>query len=431
MSTLFVGYFSDKNDCASICTRYGKRKSWHAVGTACVLISFPFIWIHCLGCSDDQFKVQAVYYSAFVVVFQFGWAATQISHLSIIPDLSPLTSERGALTSLRYGATVTSNIAVYLVAWAFLGVAKSSDTMIGPSDQDHFRNIMLVVVCVGLAATVIFHIFTKVPTDDENRLNGGGDGGEEIVRRMNPLDWFTEPQFYLTAGVYMSTRLFVNLTQGYIPLYLQVSLMMPGTSVAVIPLVTFSFGFMTSLVTKSLMPRIGIQWTLLIGAVIALGGVTWVYMGGVEDDSYKTYYIYAVAAMVGTGGSILLITSLTITAGLIGPNTESSAFVYGAMSLSDKFSNGLAFILIQKYIPLDMDTCITCRLYFRDILFWVCGGAAITATIFSTMLWPCILGERWRDRRSRIARENYERLDGGDEDEQQDAQVDERTPLVT
>ena len=80
---------------------------------------------------------------------------------------------------------------------------------------------------------------------------------------------------------------------------------------------------------------------------------------------YKTYEIYGVAALIGAGGSIMLITSLSLTAELIGPNTESGAFVYGSMSLSDKVSNGVAVILVQKYIPSTIDTCSDCILYYR------------------------------------------------------------------
>ena len=44
--------------------------------------------------------------------------------------------------------------------------------------------------------------------------------------------------------------------------------------------------------------------------------------------------------MVGFGGSAMLITSLSITAELVGDNVESSAFIYGAMSFTDKLSTG-------------------------------------------------------------------------------------------
>jgi len=54
-------------------------------------------------------------------------------------------------------------------------------------------------------------------------------------------------------------------------------------------------------------------------------------------------YIY----ISGAGSSVMLVTSLGITADLIGLNTESGAFVYGAMSFVDKLSNGVAVTLIQ------------------------------------------------------------------------------------
>ena len=37
----------------------------------------------------------------FVCVFQFGWAAAQISHLAMIPELTPVESERDELNIIR------------------------------------------------------------------------------------------------------------------------------------------------------------------------------------------------------------------------------------------------------------------------------------------------------------------------------------------
>ena len=47
-----------------------------------------------------------------------------------------------------------------------------------------------------------------------------------------------------------------------------------------------------------------------------------------------------IGVLVGFGGSAMLITSLSITAELVGDNVESSAFIYGAMSFTDKLSTG-------------------------------------------------------------------------------------------
>lgn len=73
-------------------------------GTICVLLSFPFIFSPCLGCAATTPEWAALlYYGPFVVVFQFGWAATQIAHLSLIPELATSDHEKVELTALRYG----------------------------------------------------------------------------------------------------------------------------------------------------------------------------------------------------------------------------------------------------------------------------------------------------------------------------------------
>lgn len=51
--------------------------------------------------------------------------------------------------------------------------------------------------------------------------------------------------------------------------------------------------------------------------------------------------------VLGAGGSVILVTSLGITADLIGSNTSNGAFVYGVMSFTDKLSNGIAVVIIQ------------------------------------------------------------------------------------
>lgn len=72
-------------------------------GTVCVLLSFPFIFSPCLGCGEATPEWAALlYYGPFIVIFQFGWAATQIAHLSLIPELVTSDHEKVELTALRY-----------------------------------------------------------------------------------------------------------------------------------------------------------------------------------------------------------------------------------------------------------------------------------------------------------------------------------------
>lgn len=51
--------------------------------------------------------------------------------------------------------------------------------------------------------------------------------------------------------------------------------------------------------------------------------------------------------MLGCASSIVSVTSLGITADLIGDHTKHGAFVYGMMSFADKISNGVAVMVIQ------------------------------------------------------------------------------------
>ena len=220
--------------------KYGQKKSWHLIGMFCVLVSFPFIFIPCVGCSNSDQWVQLIYYSVFAGVFQFGWASMQISHLALIPGLTACQNERTGLTAIRYSMTVVSNITVFLIAWAFFGM--SGDSKLDSSDFASFRNIMLVVLGLGTVTSILFHATVDEKSCKKPIISGyvemnGESSNLDFVQPMEKLDWFKEPQFYLVAGVYMSTRLFVNLSQAYLPLYLQESLELRSTYVATIPLV--------------------------------------------------------------------------------------------------------------------------------------------------------------------------------------------------
>ena len=75
-------------------------------------------------CKSDGEMPVTLYYSLFVVIWVFGYATTQTSHLSMIPDLTTDKSTRMTLTSVRYSATVMSNVLVYFIAWLLLKTCK-------------------------------------------------------------------------------------------------------------------------------------------------------------------------------------------------------------------------------------------------------------------------------------------------------------------
>ena len=99
IATPIVGYFSDK-----INTRIGKRTPWYIFGTILVTICFLFLFQECLLCewfgSNDS-GLMMFYYIFFPSVFNVGWAAVQVAHMSLVPSLTLSRKQRDSLNTLR------------------------------------------------------------------------------------------------------------------------------------------------------------------------------------------------------------------------------------------------------------------------------------------------------------------------------------------
>nr|XP_033328786.1 major facilitator superfamily domain-containing protein 12-like isoform X1 [Megalopta genalis]XP_033328787.1 major facilitator superfamily domain-containing protein 12-like isoform X1 [Megalopta genalis] len=364
IATPFIGFHSDSYDKFWFC-KYGRRKTWHLIGTLCILLAFPFVFSPCIGCETSDKWAQLIYYAAFVVIFQFGWAAVQISHLSLAPELTPTECERTELIAIRYSFTVLSNIFVYCITWAVLHITNSndSDSQIGPNDAKKFQEILFIVIGVGFLASMLFHIFVK------ERVISDSDG--VLHRNTRPVTiLFKDARLYQVACVYICTRLFVNLLQIYMPLYLHKSLHMPATSLAIMPLIMFLSSFVMSLIIEKLNTKLGRKISFCLGVMLGISACIWIRCG--TGITYTNYQIYPVSLILGFAGSVMLVTSLGLIADFIGQNTDNGAFVYGVMSFTDKLSNGLAVIIIQY-----LDNWINSENYYRDILAYVCSASAI------------------------------------------------------
>ncbi|CAG0885045.1 unnamed protein product [Darwinula stevensoni] len=382
VSTPFIGIESDRVDDFWFC-KYGRRKTWHLVGTICVLGTFPFIFMPCVQCENAHQGAQMVYYAAFVIIFQFGWAAVQVAHLALIPDLTPDEHERTELNAIRYAFTVLSNISVYTITWVVLGLQQDNPgtQKIGPEDTTSFQSIVLITVSVGALFSVLFHMGVKESSPQPYTTLDGGE-----TRKMKVMDWLRIFPLYQVAALYMLARLFVNVTQVYIPLYLQDSLELKEESIAVIPLVMFIIGFLSSFGMKKLNQMAGRKITYALGAALGIGACIWVQLGS-ESTLFRTYEVYAVAALLGVSMTTVLITSLSITTDLIGQNIESGAFVYGAMSFCDKLANGVAVLLIQVVHPC-RDVCPGCGGYYRDIISYFSGSTLILSLVVVATIIP-------------------------------------------
>ncbi|KAG0429246.1 hypothetical protein HPB47_023833 [Ixodes persulcatus] len=391
LATPFVGIESDRDDDFWLC-RYGRRKTWHLVGTLCVMGTFPFLFSKPLGGEGSTQEAEFVYFAALIVIFQLGWAATQISHLSLIPDLTPIPHERVELNALRYSFTVASNILVYTVTWVALGISGTDhEAQVGPQDAHVFRNIVLIVVGIGSLFSLVFHVVVRDPSRGGRRESVSRHRDEYVrslvLERSQHLrwrEWFRERRFYVVGLLYMSTRLYVNLSQVFIPMYIQETLKLHRQSIAIIPLVMYVSGFVSSLPVKYATRFIGTKNVYLLGGVLGVAGSVWIMLGQ-STPGYTRYQIYGIAVLVGMAGTTVLLASLAITNELIGGHTTSGAFVFGAMSFLDKMANGIVVITVQ-----DLRSCGTREEtetnYYQYVVALACGGAAAFGIILALFL---------------------------------------------
>ncbi|XP_030258777.1 major facilitator superfamily domain-containing protein 12-like isoform X2 [Sparus aurata] len=363
--TPLIGYESDRTPG---CGNYGKRKSWHLVGTLSVLLSFAFIFNQCLGCSTDTPQwASLTYFVPFIIVFQFGWAATQISHLSLIPELVTCEHAKVELTAYRYAFTVIANITVYAVAYLLFHVQAGGDDVplsdaLGPADVNIFRNLALIVLVIGALFCIFFHLGTT-----ESRPEGGEEEQEEgerrpLLRRPKTVSsllqwkcWLQQPSFY----------------QKFI---------------ATIPLVMYLSGFLSSFIMKPLSKLIGKCLTYFVGLLLIMAFSYWVLL-----DDTMGQRVYGAAVLLGAGSATILVISLAMTAELIADQTQSGAFVYGAMSFTDKLANGVAVMIIQALHPCHTVLCCpACVWFYHYIMVIVTGGVAVIATLAlcSILIWP-------------------------------------------
>ncbi|KHN72867.1 Major facilitator superfamily domain-containing protein 12 [Toxocara canis] len=364
ISTPCVGMASDGSLMPSFLLRFGRRISWHAIGTICVSISFPFIFNSCFACSSTTSEGwRLVWFIPFIMLFQFGWAAVQISHLALIPELSGDKKCRSMMGSIRYSFTVVANLGVFGLLAVFLN---TGDVTGGISSDDlaHFRNSALIVVGVGIVTSMIFYATTREP-QTARRLSRLSSFSSEAsgMMRMSWKNWFRHLQFY----------------EGY---------------VAILPIVSYTSSFVISSIISapSVAALLNRKALYLVGCVCGLGNCVGMIFQLHSD------FIYIIACLLGIAQAILLVTSLAITADLINKNTESGAFVYGTMSFLDKMANGLAYQAIQLLAP-SCDTNSTsgaCGVFYRNVMVFVPGGCLVLALIILVALIPQKIGKRGR-----------------------------------
>ncbi|CAD1476686.1 unnamed protein product [Heterotrigona itama] len=345
--------------------RYLKKKIWHIVGSAMITLSFPVIFG---GFSKPSNAGIMLVYVLSIAVFQTGWAAVQISHLSMIPALTDSLLQRADLTAIRYSAQVGAAVAVFVVTWIVLPTNEGAMVRLAEQDSYKFRNIVLTLTSIGLVATVLFHIFLKGNLLENSDLR---KGNVEEARRLfdNPendrTSWVSTSILLRVAMLYVASRLFITLATVYLPLYIEETDVNGKEALATVPLVSYLSSFIAALLLKYINKSCGTKACYLLGTLIGILSAVITKYGG-----NSTAIIYIVAILIGSGSSITMVTALSVTAEIIGPRTERSAIVYSIVTFLDKVVTGLVVINIERWRCTEPAFCPN---YNRDTLALVCA----------------------------------------------------------
>ncbi|XP_055533265.1 major facilitator superfamily domain-containing protein 12-like [Wyeomyia smithii] len=436
VATPIVGFLTDK---------HGTKRQWHIAGTLIVFLTFPMIFSLCPWCDVAPHWWEIVYFVIVILLFQFGWPIVQITHLAMIPELSKSQKDRSDLTAVRYSVSIVSNVVVYIVTWAVLRSRTTEDNQIGAGDAYRFRDIALILTLVGVSMSVLFnfsltftgyehrrhaalqHNVIKGAGSQRNRdpetqtllqseqtdaeaagsasvvANGNVGAKDDIVFRRPKKNFFKSPLLYQNALLYVFSRLFMTTSLVYMPLWLDERAFQPDPiqnasveHLATVPLVSFLASFIASLVLKYTNKYVGNSLVYFVGSAISLSVCSWIALSK-GSATFSTIQLMAIASLFGAGSSITMISSLCITADMIGKHADQGGFIYSAVTFTDKLITGVVVVIIESMKCRDRNDCPD---YYRSVLAYACGTAAgLGCVTLATLV--CTSSRRRRAQRTR------------------------------
>jgi hypothetical protein len=225
---------------------------------------------------------------------------------------------------------------------------------------------------------------------DGSSVGGDGDAisGDDYenpnvtasVRVTSYMGWLKTPQFYVVGVVYMATRLLINVVNVYITFFLSSTLESTASSIAVVPLcMMFSSFLCTQGLSERMNKTMGRKGSYLAGSTLVCSACLW--SNFVEPETSDM--VYGIAVLLGAGTSVVMVSGVSFVNDLVGNNLETSAFVYGCMSFTDKLCTGAVVLAIQQRRDSVCEDEMEegCKEFVRDVMVWVPAASAALAGV--------------------------------------------------
>lgn len=272
----------------------------------------------------------------FAAIFNVGWAATQVSHMSMVSCITLNSTSRVALASCRNAFTMVANLSLYAIALIVFSVVNGKTYA---NVENQYRWIAYVSIFIGCCFVGIFLLATKEPRLQMD-VHGKARG------RISWAYWFKRVLYYQVALIYVLTRLIVNISQAYLAFYVINDLQMAQSAKALVPAIIYISSFIVSIALQE------IAWTgKLLKAYFSAGSILWIFCGAVIMllTDHMSYAMYIVSVFIGIANALMMVTGISMQNFLIGENLNGCAFVVGSLSFLDKMSCGIALYILQSY----------------------------------------------------------------------------------
>lgn len=189
----------------------------------------------------------------------------------------------------------------------------------------------------------------------------GADDTEPLIESNNSVisdaadgtrkNFYKTLEFYQVGLLFVVARFFMQIATVFMPVWLNARA--DGVAkanennmqnIATVPLVSFVASLIASILLKQTNNFIGHKVGYLIGCFIGIIGCIWVAI----DRAPAVFELYLIAICYGSCHAILMIASLSMTADMIGNQTEQGGMVYSVITFFAKLTTGVAIFIFQS-----------------------------------------------------------------------------------
>ena len=367
LATPTVGILSDKTN-----TSLGKRTPWYIAGTILVSVTFTFIFVRIIP-DDVGDSAILIYYIACASLFNIGWAAVQVSHMALLPQISLNKKNKDLMNRIRTGFTFLAQTLAILVSFIVFSLVSNKISQ--------YETLAISCVAIGAVTSLLFLFLCRemilaknIPVYLETMRNSLLDKNQNSNKNIQTENtkstdqetitwtfWLKKVDFYVYMLVYMFVRLSINVTQSVVPFYMEYMLKFQKTQdggtpveISIVLLISTTGSIFNSTILQSLIerritnPKKNRLIMILIATIFVSTGCIPMFFLNKEFR----YPIYGLAFFFGVGFSQGLSTVGNLINDVVGSKGAQGAFVYGAYSFSDKLSCGLVLAL---FIPIASD----------------------------------------------------------------------------